>query len=250
LSMAADNPEPAIRVEHLTKVFNVKKRGRGILGNLLFAKREPFTAVDDVSFTVQRGEVLGLLGLNGAGKTTIIKVISGLLRPTSGSILIEGEPIERGHMLIGLALGRTMVYNRLTGYDNLQYYAGLYGVEDVDARIKSLCCQVGIDGWLDEYVEHYSDGMKTKLAIARALIHDPPILILDEPTLGLDVVVSDGIRRMISSLGKTVILTTHNMDEAKTLSGRVIILKKGRLGKMIHDPKGADIWGEFRHEDA
>jgi ABC-type multidrug transport system ATPase subunit len=238
-----------IQINNLTKIFKVKKKGHGVVGNLFFPRYEIFKAVDDVSFNINKGEILGLLGPNGAGKTTIINILSGLLQPTSGSALINGKTAEKQQEKIGLVLGPTMIYNRITGYDNLNYYARLYGVKDIDSRIDELCKQLSIKSWLDEYVEHYSTGMKVKLTLARALVHDPEILILDEPTLGLDVRISNEIRKKLPTLNKTILLTTHYIEEAKMLSDRIIILKKGKIAKTIEDPKNTNIKEVFLNED-
>ena len=239
-----------ISVEGLSKVFRVRRRGHGVLGSLFFPRFESFTAVDNVSFDVGEGEILGLLGPNGAGKTTIIKIICSLLEPTSGRVLVDGAPPGERKGEIGLVLGPAMVYRRMTGYDNLRYYGELYGVGNIDARIRELCGFLGISGWLDEYVEHYSSGMVSKLAVARALIHDPKVLVLDEPTLGLDVRMAEEIRGRILKLDKTILLTTHYMEEAKVLSDRVVLLNRGRVAKVIEDPKRVDIREEFLHESA
>ncbi len=238
-----------IQIKNLTKIFKVKKRGHGIIGTLFLPRYASFKAVDNVSFDIEKGEIVGLLGPNGAGKTTIIKMLCGLLQPTSGSALINGRPAERQQKRIGLILGHTLIYHRMTGYDNLEYYAKLYGVKDINSKINRLCKELSIKKWLDEYVEHYSSGMKAKLALARALIHDPEILILDEPTLGLDVHISHEIRKKIPLLKKTVLLTTHYLEEAKALSDRIIILRKGRVKKEIKNPKTADLEREFINEN-
>ena len=117
----------------------------------------------------------------------------------------------------------------MTGYDNLKYYARLYNVNNYDKKIKELCSFLGIKKWLNDYVEHYSSGMKSKLALARALIHDPDILLLDEPTLGLDPNISLEVREKIKKLGKTIVLTTHYLEEAEQLSDKIVILNKGKL---------------------
>jgi len=230
-----------IEIKNLTKLFKVKKKGHGIFGNILFPKYETFKAVDNVSFNIKKGAILGLLGPNGAGKTTIIKILCGLMQPTSGYALINGKPAEKQQKKIGLVLGPTMIYHRMTGYDNLEYYAKLYGVNDIDKKINELCDEFGIKNWLDEYVEHYSIGMKVKLTLIRALLHDPEILILDEPTLGLDIKTSEELRKKILNLNKTILLTTHYLEEAKKLSDKIIILKKGQISKIIEDPKNVNI---------
>jgi len=237
-----------IHVENLTKVFNVRKRKHGILNRLAKPEFEKLKAVDDVSFSAAESEVLCLLGPNGAGKSTIMKIVCGLLQPTSGRVSVGETAPARQSGNIGLVLGRTMIYHRLTGYDNLEYYGMLYGVGDLEGRIEELSRLFGLGDWMGEYVEHYSNGMKSKLALARALIHDPDILLLDEPTLGLDVGVSKGIHEMILGLRKTVLLTTQDMEEARTLSDRVVILRDGRVTREIGNPREVDIRREFMNE--
>lgn len=241
---------PMIQVTNLKKAFRTKLSGQGTIQSVLFPKYQSFQAVDDVSFGVAQGEILGLLGPNGAGKTTIIKILAGLLQPTSGSALIDGMPAERQRARIGLVLGSTMIYNRITGYENLEYYADLYGVDRVKERIGSLAESLGLTFRMGEYVEHYSTGMKAKLAYARALIADPDVLILDEPTLGLDIKVARDIRKAILNSGKTVLITTHCTEEAQELSDRVIILKNGRISKTMCDPQTAEIESGIINEDA
>jgi len=236
---------PVIEARGLTKVFTVRKQGRDIFDRLLNPGRTLLRAVDGVSFDIREGEVFGLLGRNGSGKTTIIQMLCGLIQPTEGSVRVFGEAVEGRMGSFGLMMGRRMIYNRLTGYNNLEYYANLYGVPDAEGRIAGLCGMLGIGEWIDEYAEYYSDGMKSKLAFARALIHDPDILILDEPTLGLDVATTERMHGIIAGLGKTVLITTHYMEEAKTLCDRVVILSDGRIRREIADPASADLRGEL-----
>jgi ABC-type multidrug transport system ATPase subunit len=217
-----------------------------VFGNLLFPRYGTYAALKNVSFDVKEGEILGLLGPNGAGKTTVIKILMGLLRPTSGSALIMGKPAEKQQSRIGLFFGHTtMTYHRITGYDNLKYYGALYGVKDMDSKIDALSRQLRLKKWLDEFVEHYSKGMKIKLSLARALIHDPDVLLLDEPTLGLDARTSEYITSKLPKLQKTILYTTHYIEEAKKLSDRVVVLKNGKVAKVFSKPAKADIKGEM-----
>ncbi|MBU4274302.1 ABC transporter ATP-binding protein [Patescibacteria group bacterium] len=218
-----------IQIKNLTKTYLIKKRDRG------FSFGRPkrfFNALDDINLEIKEGEVFGLLGPNGAGKTTLIKIISGLLQPTSGWVKIDNKPVEEVRGKIGLMLGYTMIYYRITGYDNLEYFARLYNVKNFKSRIKELAEFLGLENWLDEYVEHYSTGMKSKLALARALIHNPDILLLDEPTLGLDPHIAIDVRKKIKQMKKTIILTTHYMEEADQLSDRIGFLNQGKLIKV------------------
>ncbi|MBX6723846.1 MAG: ABC transporter ATP-binding protein [Dactylosporangium sp.] len=232
----SDATAPAIRVEHLRKEFPKrakepiwKRRGR----------TEPFVAVKDVSFEVSPGEVFGLLGPNGAGKTTTIRMISTLLEPTSGRAEVAGfdvakRPQEVRRRLGAVLTGDRSLYWKLTGRENLQYFATLYGVPP--SRIASRCDELletfELSARADELVERYSTGMKQRLAIARSLLADPPVVLLDEPTVGLDPQSALALRKLVRRIadeGRTVLLTTHYMEEADELSDRVGIIDGGTI---------------------
>jgi len=197
------------------------------------------TAVYDMSFTVGDGEIFGLLGPNGAGKTTTIKMLITLLIPTSGTASVLGYDVVKDarevRKLIGYVFGGERgVYERLSGYDNLRYFAELYGVpgKRIRPRIEELLELVGLKGREKERVEGYSRGMKQRLHVARGLLHDPPVVFLDEPTIGLDPVGARELRATIASLteaGKTVLLTTHYMFEADALCDRIAVIAKGEI---------------------
>ncbi len=213
----------------LTKEFKSMKKGRFLL-NFVLQKYKKIRAIDDVSIAVEKGKTLGLLGPNGSGKTTLIKLLCGLLQPTTGSVLINGKKTEEELQKIGVMLSSSMIYFRMTGYANLKYFAKLYGVKNIDKRIKELARLVDLkEEWLYDYVEHYSLGMKTKLALARALVHDPEILFLDEPTQGLDPWVSKQIREKISEMDKTIVLSSHSFLDLKETCEKIAILKEGKL---------------------
>jgi len=218
-----------IKIKNITKVYFTKKR---IERFSFFRPRDSFKALDNVSLEIKEGELFGLLGPNGAGKTTLMQIICGLLQPSEGEVRIGNKPPESARMKIGLMLGYTMIYNRITGYANLEYSARLYNVRNYKQKIKDLAEFLGLEGWLNEYVACYSTGMKSKLALARALIHNPDILLLDEPTLGLDPHIAIEVREKIKEMKKTIILTTHYMEEADQLSDRVGFLDCGRLIKV------------------
>ena len=196
-------------------------------------------AVRGVSFAIEEGELYGLLGPNGAGKTTTIKMLITLLIPTSGTARVLGHDVVddaqwvRSH--IGYVFGGERgLYERLSGLDNLRYFAELYGVEArlQRRRIDELLELVGLDGREQERVEGYSRGMKQRLHVARGLLHDPPVVFLDEPTIGLDPVGARELRALIASLaegGKTVLLTTHYMFEADALCDRIAVIARGRI---------------------
>jgi ABC-2 type transport system ATP-binding protein len=191
-------------------------------------------AVNSISFTVEAGEVFGFLGHNGAGKTTTIRMLSGQLRPTSGVARVAGCDVttEQGRLkpLVGVVSENQNLYERMSGRENLAFAARLYGANP--ARINETLHQVGMFERADDSVRHYSNGMKQRLLIARALLHRPQIIFLDEPTRGLDPVVAREIRRLVvqlSAQGVTIFLTTHYMEEADELCRRVAFLSEGRI---------------------
>ena len=191
-------------------------------------------ALDGISFSVEPGEIFGFLGPNGAGKTTPIKILTGQLRPTSGKAWVMGcDVVEERQELkpqIGVVFETQNIYERLTGQDNLAFFARLYGVNS--SRVNDVLLQVGLEDRAKERVKKYSNGMKQRLLIARALLHKPKVLFLDEPTRGLDPKVAREIRAFVSGLarqGVTVFLTTHYMEEADQLCNRVAILDSGRI---------------------
>lgn len=204
-------------------------------------KRRPVEvqAVRGISFEIERGELFGLLGPNGAGKTTTIKMLITLLLPTSGTAKVLGLDVvedARGvRERIGYVFGGERgLYERLSALDNLRYFAELYGLapSTQKARIGYLLELVGLEGREKERVEGYSRGMRQRLHIARGLLHDPPVLFLDEPTIGLDPVGARELRTTIASLtesGKTVLLTTHYMFEADSLCDRIAVISKGKI---------------------
>ena len=191
-------------------------------------------AVDGINFAVEPGEIFGFLGPNGAGKTTTIKMLTGQLRPTSGEAQVMGCDVvkERQQLKpqIGVVFDSQNIYERLSGRDNLRFYARLYRIKK--ARVEQVLAQVGLTDRARDKVKTYSNGMKQRLVIARALLHKPKVLFLDEPTRGLDPNVARDIRAIVADLAKqgvTVFLTTHYMEEADQLSDRVAIIDQGRI---------------------
>jgi ABC-2 type transport system ATP-binding protein len=225
----------AIEVSHLRRVFKTS------VGRFRRESKE-VVAVNDISFEVAPGELFGVLGPNGAGKTTTVKMLTTLLIPTSGFAKINGLDVVkdadkiRGN--IGFIFGGERgLYWRLSALDNLRYFASLYNVEpDVAAkRIPYLLEMVGLNGREKERVEGYSRGMKQRLHIARSLIHDPQVLFLDEPTIGLDPVGARELRGVVKNLQdekKTILLTTHYMFEADALCQRIAVINHGNIVAM------------------
>ncbi|MHB8507634.1 MAG: ABC transporter ATP-binding protein [Candidatus Dormibacteria bacterium] len=206
-----------------------------------FGKR---LALDHVSLNVGEGEVLGILGPNGAGKTTLIDVLCGLLRPDGGTVSVLGRDITRhgpwARARIGVLSQETALYEELDSIHNLRFAAVLFGVKDAARRIEELLRLTGLWERRHDQVATFSGGMKRRLAIARALLHDPPILILDEPTVGVDLEARHQIWthiRELRGMGRTILLTTNYLDEAQALCDRVAILQAGRL--LIEDTPAA-----------
>jgi ABC-2 type transport system ATP-binding protein len=221
-----------IEVQDLKREYAVSK-------GWIRRKKEIVKAVDGISFSVERGEIFGLLGQNGAGKTTTIKMLITLLAPTSGVCKVLGcdtfgeekKIRPRINFIFGGEMG---VYRRLSARNNLKYFANLYHMSgaESDRRISRILELVGLSGDADLLAETYSKGMIQRLQIARGLINDPEILFMDEPTVGLDPVGARNLRGIIRELkaqGKTVLLTTHYMYEADELCDRIALISKGRL---------------------
>ena len=195
-------------------------------------------AVVDVSFEVRQGELFGFLGPNGAGKTTTINILTGLARPDSGVIRIAGidctgHPKAAQHLL-GIVPDESNLYPELTGFENLGFCAALYGMEkkEREARARELLETFGLAKAADRRFAGYSKGMKRKLTIAAGIIHNPPLLFLDEPTTGIDVASARQIRQLIAEFnrsGTTIFLTTHYIEEAERLCGRIAFIVDGRI---------------------
>jgi sodium transport system ATP-binding protein len=214
-----------IAVEHLTKRFPLAGGGQ-------------LLAVDDISFTVGPGEVYGLLGPNGAGKTTTLRMILGLLRPTRGQASIAGygssQHPDEVKRRVGLVSAGAGLYQGLSVREMLLFFADLYGVPDAEVRaeLPRLSRLLGLEDFLERRCANLSTGQRQRASLARALIHRPPVMLLDEPTLGLDVLGSQVIIEYIEHLrgeGKAVILTTHHLDDAERLCTRFGLMHKGRI---------------------
>ncbi|MGH7588062.1 MAG: ATP-binding cassette domain-containing protein [Gemmatimonadota bacterium] len=196
---------------------------------------DDLTAVDGLSITVERGEIVGLLGPNGAGKTTTIRMLAALIPPTSGTARVAGhrlgEEDDGVRRSVGILTETPGLYDRLSARRNLELHARLQGVEDVPASVDRYLELLGLADRRDDAAGTFSKGMRQKLALARALLHEPEILLLDEPTAGLDPHVARVVRDAIASLreaGRTILVSTHNLEEAERLCDRVALIR-GRL---------------------
>lgn len=231
----------AVEVIGLRKEFVTKS------GPVFRKRRETVRAVDDVNFSIEEGQIFSLLGPNGAGKTTCIKMLATLLIPTSGSARVFGrdvvsEEMEVRRLMTAVLPGERTLFWKLTVRENLRYFGALYGLSRsyTDHRIDELTGYFGIDGKRNALVEKLSTGQRQKVVLCRALLPDPALILLDEPTLGLDPNAARQLREMIRGIrqaGKTVLLTTHYMYEADELSDMVAIINNGRIACM--DTPGA-----------
>jgi len=225
--------EPIIRIERLSKTYMSKERKKGAKG------KKAVHALKDVSLDIEDGEVFGLLGPNGAGKTTLIKCLTTLLIPTSGRAWVNGYDVlaeeERVRASIGcMLMGDRGLYWKLTGRENLDFFGALYHVPRAPRRkrLQDLIALLKLDDFVDRTVETYSAGQRMIVAFAKSLIHDAPILFLDEPTVTMDVPTARDLRHIVKELhaqGKTILYTTHLMHEAEELCNRVAIIDHGEI---------------------
>ena len=214
-----------IEARNLTKTFRDKKRGE-------------IRAADDISFRVSPGQIYGLLGANGAGKTTTLRLLATLLRPTGGSATVAGfdvarEP-EKVRASVGFLAASTALYGRLTAREMIAYFGKLNGLADAEIRTRTrrIADELDMHEFLDRRCDKFSTGMKQKTSIARTLIHDPAVMIFDEPTLGLDVMTARAIVKFVRECrnrGKTVIYSTHVMSEVEKLCDTIGIIHGGKL---------------------
>jgi ABC-2 type transport system ATP-binding protein len=197
-----------------------------------------FTAVDDLSLTVERGEIFGFLGPNGAGKTTTIRILAGLSQPTAGDVFVGGIDViadsVRAKSMMGYIPDRPYLYEKLTGRELLQFVTNLYSKEwrDCEPRALQLLQYFGLSGWTDARIENLSHGMKQKLVIVSALVHDPALLIIDEPMVGLDALAQKQVKllfRKLAEEGRTIFLTTHTLSVAEAVCDRIAIIKRGKI---------------------
>jgi len=228
-----------IEIKAISKSF--KRRGKKRKTRF---EAEPATAgpiihaLTDITFTAEKGKILGLLGQNGAGKTTLLRILSTALKPTTGTALFDGVDILRNPLevrrKIGFLSDNTGLYRRLTGREMIEYFGKLYGIEKrvLKNRTDELIDLLSMKDFIDKRNDTLSSGMKQKVSIARTLIHDPQIVMFDEPTTGLDVVAAESILQFIESCrqkGKTVLFCTHHMHEVERLCDSIVMLRQGRL---------------------
>ena len=212
---------PLIRCEHVGK----------LLGHVRVLR--------DVSFIVASGEVLSLLGANGSGKTTLLRIVSALSKADEGEVWLGPVPLSSAadgiRRYIGVVAHAPLLYDRLSGSENLHFYARLFDLEEPGERIEQLLKTLGLWRWRDDAVRTYSRGMSQRLAIARALLHDPPVVILDEPDTGLDRASIDLLTVLVAQLrsrGRAILTTTHSIEHAQAWGDRVFELRSGHLHQM------------------
>lgn len=218
MTISAQNVQYDIQAEGLKKSF----------GN--------FDALRGVDLRVKRGEFMTLFGPNGAGKTTLIKLLATLTSPTSGTLSVYGYDVRKDvnniRSVIGVISHDPYLYDNLSAFENIKFFGTLYGLDDVDNRARSVIKQVGLEKRMNDLVRTFSRGMKQRLTVARAIVHEPKILLLDEPYTGLDQHGAQIFGEMLSDLKsqrRTILMTTHNIDEGLDLSDRIGILAKGKI---------------------
>lgn len=214
------SPSPMVRLDHVSKSYG------------------SFQAVKDISLEIRPGEIFGFLGVNGAGKTTTLRMLAGVLKPTSGTISIGGYDIAthsiEAKQITGYIPDRPYLYNKLTGREFLYFVADLYNVpiKEADARIDTLLGEYRLLEWQDELIESYSHGMKQRLATCAGLIHGPKVLIVDEPMVGLDPhgakFLKEAFKRYASE-GVSILLSTHSLNVAEEVADRLVIIDKGTI---------------------
>ena len=232
-----------IEVKNLSKKFKIKEKEKGIKGSLksiIKPKYKTINAVNNINFTVEKGEILAFIGPNGAGKSTTIKMLTGILYPTSGQIEVnEIDPSKERKKLsykIGTVFGqKEQLWMHLTPYDNFKFFGAIYDIpnKEIETRIEELKNTFELKEFINTPVRNLSLGQRIRCEIVASLIHKPEILFLDEPTIGLDPVVKENIRKLIKKmnkeLGTTIFLTSHDIGDIEKLCKRVIIVNKGKI---------------------
>lgn len=232
-----------IEVKNLNKEFKIKEKESGIKGSIksiVKPKYKKIKAVKNVNFEVERGEILAFIGPNGAGKSTTIKMLTGILYPTRGEIVVDGlNPSKERKKLaykIGTVFGqKEQLWTHLTPYDNFKFFGAIYDMknDEIEERIEELKTTFELEKFINTPVRNLSLGQRIRCEMVAALIHKPEILFLDEPTIGLDPVVKENIRKLIKKmnkeLGTTIFLTSHDVGDIEKLCKRVIIVNKGKI---------------------
>jgi sodium transport system ATP-binding protein len=228
-----------IRVEHLSKTFAAKKRsGFNFPGIRKTAVPNIITALDNVSFTLNDGEITGLLGLNGAGKSTLMRLIYGLLQPSAGEVWVNEHQVSKNpnaaRQQLGVLPDDTGLYKRLTARENIRYFGELQGLQGdaMEKSINQLIDWLGMDNIAERRAEGFSLGERMKTALARAIVHQPQHVLLDEPTNGLDVITTRAVRHLLHELkmqGRCVIFSSHLMHEVSGLCDRIIVISRGKI---------------------
>jgi len=217
--------------EKIIESFNLSKQFH------LKGKKKIINALDNINLEIYEGEIFGLLGPNGAGKTTFIQCLTTLLNPTSGYAVIDGHNIITNPLAakkrVALMLGSGMLYHRITAFDNLKFFCKIYKVPYNKERIYGAAKEFGLEGWLNQYVEKFSSGMKTKLALCRTFLLNRPILFLDEPTLGLDVTLKQYVVKKIKKLNKTILFTSHDLGVVEDVCDRIAFINRGEIVKIV-----------------
>ncbi len=211
-----------IEVRGLVKTFGLKVVLRGL------------------DFHVEQGEFVALLGPNGAGKTTFLRILASLSRPTMGLVSIAGYPLPAQasavRRILGVVSHQPLLYGDLTAEENLRFYGRLYGVCDLEERVDRVLAIVGLEARRRDLVRQFSRGMQQRLAIARAILHDPEVMLFDEPHTGLDqeaAAMLDGVLQEVAARGRTVVMTSHDLERAALLATRVDILSKGKIARSV-----------------
>lgn len=232
-----------IEVKNLNKEFKIKEKEKGIKGSIksiIKPKYKTINAVENISFAIGKGEILAFIGPNGAGKSTTIKMLTGILYPTSGEIMVNGINSSKERKKLAYKIGtvfgqKEQLWMHLTPYDNFKFFGAIYDIpnNEIENRIEELKDTFELEEFINTPVRNLSLGQRIRCEIVASLIHKPEILFLDEPTIGLDPVVKENIRKLIKKmnkeLGTTIFLTSHDVGDIEKLCKRVIIVNKGKI---------------------
>lgn len=246
----------AIEIKNLSKLYGDRShrpKGFDKIKNLINPMKRK--VLDNVSIDVRHGEIFGLIGPNGAGKTTLIKIAAGLLAPDSGTASLLGHKMPDDHMKVAAeynaVFARASIYSRLTGYDNLLFFAKIYGVREPEKKVRGLLKEFEVESRANDYADTYSTGEIMRFNLARALLNDPKVLFVDEPTIGLDPRIASRVRDILGNLNSerkmTIFLTTHYMEEAEQLCDRMAFLNNGRI---VREGSPEEVRGNGTLEDA